>query len=155
MTMFPDVSVADLENSYVSWPGDEYDKGKLWALILRVRIERVAAALPRTVIAARPDVSFVERRLFLSIGESALTQAEQQVRTAVVFSAVSVYSAICDLLHGRSADSNPPLQHVHAWTAAVQALEDELRPRRPASQGAAAGRAAPLTLQSRTPQLHH
>lgn len=126
MATYPEVSVADLEAAHAAWPGDTYDKGKIWAVILRVRIERTAASLSRNVIAAAPDISSIERRLYLSIGEPGLTEEEQAERIGVVVAAVGVYNAICELLHGRNTDPNPPLQEVAAWTAAVDALEAAL-----------------------------
>ena len=126
MATFPEVSVTDLENAYQAWPGGDDDKGRLRALILRVRIERAVSRLPATIIAAPPDTSHIERRLYLSTGEPGLTPKQQAHRTAVVIAAVGAYKSICDLLHGRNFDPNPPRQEVDAWMSIVGALEHEL-----------------------------
>ncbi|MDI1463356.1 hypothetical protein QEZ54_20445 [Catellatospora sp. KI3] len=126
MAKFSDVSITDLETAYTAWPGSSDEKAALWALILRVRIERAAAGLPRSVIAAPPEGSVVERRLYLSLGDPGLAHTEQTQRLRRVSAAVGVYSAICELLHGRNPDSQPPLQDIDAWTIAVNALETEL-----------------------------
>lgn len=122
----PIVRVADLVDAYRAWPAPEYDKAKLWALILRVRIERLVEALPATVIAVARGSSQVRRRLLLSVGEPDLDAPDQHRRLRIVTTAVGAYEAICDLLHGRNPDSNPPLPDVNAWAAAVDALEREL-----------------------------
>ncbi|GAA1376651.1 hypothetical protein [Catellatospora chokoriensis] len=133
MATFPDVSITDLEAAYAAWPGISDAKTALWALILRVRIERAAACLPGSVIAAPPDISMVERRLHLSIGEPGLTPTDHVRRLGRVAAAVGAYSAICELLHGRNPDPTPPFQDVAAWTVAVDALESELNIVRPAT----------------------
>ncbi|RZU77136.1 hypothetical protein EV384_5850 [Micromonospora kangleipakensis] len=134
MATFPDVSINDLETAYAAWPDDPRGKTALWALILRVRIERAAANLPGTVIAAQPDISLIERRLYLSIGEPGLTHEERVRRMRVIAAGVGTYQSICELLHGRNPDPTPPIQDVEAWTAAVDNLELELcitRPEQP------------------------
>jgi hypothetical protein len=122
---FPDASIADLQEAYANWPGGEDEKGSLLAMILRVRIERVAAKLPSTVIAVRPDISHVERRLYLSIGEPGLTSDAQLRRMRAIAAGVGAYHAICELLHGRNPDPTPPLQDLRVWAEAVDNLELE------------------------------
>jgi hypothetical protein len=122
----PFVEVDDLTAGYHAWPVPEHDKTKLRALVLRVRIERLVAALPTTVIAAAGEPRQVGRRLQLSVGDPGLDVADQRRRHRVVTAAVMAYNAICDLLHGRNPDPNPPLPDVSAWAAAVDALESEL-----------------------------
>ncbi|MEV0459257.1 hypothetical protein [Catellatospora methionotrophica] len=126
MTRSTHLSITDLEAAYIAWPGSPAEKSALWALILRTRIERAAATLPRTVIAARPEGSMVERRLYLSLGDPALPPIAQIRRLDRVVAAIGAYTAICELLHGRNPDPRPPLQDVHAWTSAVDDLESEL-----------------------------
>lgn len=77
METFLDVDVAALEAAYRAWPGTVEEKTALRALTLRVRIERAAAALPPTVIMRRPDASFIERRLYLSVGEPGLSHGRR------------------------------------------------------------------------------
>src|SRR4051812_36891499 len=101
MATFPDVHVADLQAAYRDWPGTQAEKTAVGALVLRVRIERAAARLPRTVIAAEPDISMIERRLYLSIGEPGLSPEAQLRRMRVVAGALEAYVAICEILHGR------------------------------------------------------
>jgi hypothetical protein len=133
MTRDPAVSINDLTAAYRAWPCPAYDKATLRALILRVRIERAIAALPATVISASADSTQVEQRLFLSLGDPNLTTEDQTRRLRIVLAARSTYTDICDLLHGRNPDPNPPLQDIEAWAASVNDLEDELtrRPRQP------------------------
>jgi hypothetical protein len=61
---------------------------------LLFRIERAAARLPHTVIAAGPDISMVERRLYLSIGEPGLSHESQVWRMQVIAGAREAYVAI-------------------------------------------------------------
>jgi hypothetical protein len=53
-----------------------------------VRGERAAARLPRTVIAAEQNISMIERRLYLSIGEPGLSSQAQFRRMRVVAGAL-------------------------------------------------------------------
>lgn len=131
MATYPDVHVADLQAAYRGWPGGNAEKTALAALVLRVRIERAAARLPRTVIATGPDISQIERRLLLSIGEPGLSPDAQARRMRTVADAIATYAAICDLLHGRNADPVPSLDQVGSWTVAVDALEGDLFPSTP------------------------
>jgi hypothetical protein len=125
VAIFRDVSVADLVAAYSGWPGSAEEKAALRALTLRVRIERAAAALPSTVIATPPAASFVERRLYLSVGEPGLSDGRRIRRLRAVAAAMGAYGAICDVLHGRTPDPVPPLQDVQAWALAVDGLEAE------------------------------
>jgi hypothetical protein len=126
MTTFRDISIDALEAAYSGWPGTAEEKAAIRALTLRVRIERTAAALPPTVVTEPPSASFVERRLYLSVGEPGLSQSHRIKRLRAVAAAVGAYGAICDVLHGRSPDPVPPLQDVQAWVIAVDGLEVEL-----------------------------
>ncbi len=126
MATFRDVSIAALEAAYSGWPGTAEEKAALQVLTLRVRIERAAAALPSTIIATPPDASFVERRLYLSVGEPGLSHGHRIRRLRTVAAAMGAYGAICEVLHGRNPDPVPPLQDVQAWAAAVDGLEVEL-----------------------------
>ncbi|MEV4830540.1 hypothetical protein AB0K25_19730 [Micromonospora sp. NPDC049257] len=143
MATYPDVELADLQAAYRGWPGGPTEKAALAALVLRVRIERAAAGLPSTVIAAKPDISMVERRLYLSIGEPGLSPEAQVRRMRAIAGALEAYVAICEILHGRNPDPTPPLEDVDAWASAVDALEDDLYPSPAARvrtlQGAATG----------------
>jgi len=124
MATYPDVELADLQAAYRGWPGSRSEKAALAALVLRVRIERAAARLPRTVIAAKPDVSMIERR-----------------RMRVIAGALEAYVAICEILHGRNPDPVPSLEDLDSWTSAVDALEEDLYP---APAAVAAPRERPL-----------
>jgi hypothetical protein len=128
MATYPEVHIRDLQAAYDQWPGSPAEKAALAAMVLRVRIERAAARLPRTVIAAGPDISMVERRLYLSIGEPGLPHEGQVRRMQVVASALEAYGAICEVLHGRNPDPLPPLEDLDSWTRAVDALEEDLYP---------------------------
>jgi len=125
MATYPDVQLADLQAAYRGWPGSRVEKAAIEALVLRVRIERAAANLPRTVIAAKPDISMIERRLYLSIGEPAL----------------SPYAAICEILHGRTPDPMPSLQDLDSWASVVDALEEDFVP---AARSVPSARTVPL-----------
>jgi hypothetical protein len=128
MATFPDVHVADLQAAYLDWPGTQAEKTAVGALVLRVRIERAAARLPGTVIAAEPDISMIERRLYLSIGEPGLSLEAQLRRMRVVAGALEAYVAICEILHGRNPDPLPSVEDLASWTAAVDNLEEDLYP---------------------------
>ena len=141
MATYPDVELADLQAAYRGWPGSRSEKAALAALVLRVRIERAAARLPRTVIAAKPDVSMIERRLYLSIGEPGLSPEAQVRRMRVIAGALEAYVAICEILHGRNPDPVPSLEDLDSWTSAVDALEEDLYP---APAAVAAPRERPL-----------
>ncbi|WP_422739682.1 hypothetical protein ACN263_10955 [Micromonospora sp. WMMD729] len=126
MATYPDVELADLQAAYRGWPGGTAEKATLAALVLRVRIERAAAKLPSTVIAAKPDISMIERRLYLSIGEPGLSPEAQLRRMQTIAGALEAYVAICEILHGRNPDPAPSLRDIEAWTSAVAALEEDL-----------------------------
>jgi hypothetical protein len=128
MATYPDVQLADLHAACQGWPGSRAEKAALFALVLRVRIERAAAHLPRTVIAAKPDISMIERRLYLSIGEPGLSSEAQVRRMRVVAAALAAYVAICEVLHGRNPDPVPSPEDLDSWTLAVDALEEDLYP---------------------------
>ncbi|MET8152841.1 hypothetical protein ACIBSW_21930 [Actinoplanes sp. NPDC049668] len=128
MATYPDVHVADLQAACRGWPGSRAEKAALAALVLRVRIERAAARLPSTVIATKPDISMIERRLYLSIGEPGLSHEAQIRRMLVIAGALQAYVAICEILHGRDPDPLPSLEDLDAWTVAVDALDEDLYP---------------------------
>ncbi|MFI6272476.1 hypothetical protein [Micromonospora zamorensis] len=128
MATYPDVALADLQAAYRGWPGGTAEKAALAALVLRVRIERAAAGLPSTVIAAKSDISMIERRLYLSIGEPGLSPEAQLCRMQTIAGALEAYVAISEILHGRNPDPAPPLKDIDAWTLAVEALEENLYP---------------------------
>jgi len=120
------VDLAELEAVCRSWPTPESDRARLRALLLRIRIERVVEGLPDTIIMAAPASRRLEHRLRLSVGEPGLDAPDRARRLQVISAAIAAYRAVCDLLHGRNPDPNPPLQDVKAWTEAVGALEREL-----------------------------
>jgi hypothetical protein len=126
MTRMPATSIEDLIAAYDAWPGTTYDKGTLRALVLRVRVERLAAALPATTIAVPADSSHIRQRLMLFIGEPGLNAEHRTRRLRVVMAAVKTYNEVCDLLHGRNPDPTPPLSDVAAWATSVDNLEREL-----------------------------
>lgn len=134
MTRDPAVGVEDLIVAYRAWPGSTYDKAKLHSLVLRVRIERAVAALPATVIAAPSDSNRLSQRLLLSLGAPDLDADDQTRRLPIVMAAIATYGEICDLLHGRNPDPNPPLQDVAAWSEAVRRLETEMSVHLPRQQ---------------------
>ncbi|MET7948468.1 hypothetical protein [Micromonospora sp. NPDC005324] len=135
MATYPDVQIADLQAAYEGWPGSRAEKAPLAALVLRVRIERAAARLPRTVI-MKPHISVIERRLHLSIGEPGLSPEAQVRRMRVIAGALDAYGAICEILHGRNPDPVPSLADLDSWTSAVDALEENLYPAPAAVPGA-------------------
>ena len=128
MATYPDVQIADLQAAYRGWPGGRAEKAALAALVLRVRIERAAARLPSTVITVKPDISMIERRLYLSIGEPGLSPEARIRRMLVIAGALEAYGAMCEILHGRNPDPLPPLEDLDSWTSAVDALEEDLYP---------------------------
>jgi hypothetical protein len=122
MTRDPVVDLADLEAALAAWPGTDYDKARMQAVVLRIRIERLVTALPTTVISAPADSNYVQRRLLLSLGRPGLSYEQQAGRLRAIQAAVAAYAEICDLLHGKSPDPNPPLHDLEAWRRAVDRL---------------------------------
>src|SRR5689334_5846852 len=126
MTRMPAVTVDELVAAYHAWPDAPHDKAKLYALLLRVRVERLAASLPPTIIAAAADSTRLRQRLMLTIGAPDLTAQDQNRRFRIVTAALAAHGQICDLLHGRNPESNPHPRDVGAWTEAINELEAEL-----------------------------
>jgi len=114
-----------LDAAYTSWPGTAHDKTTLQALLLRIRVERLARELPPAVIAAPKKRLYVARRLMLAVGAPGLTSQQRAHRLRVVQRAVGAYQDICDVLHARNPDLRPPLADATAWGAAVAELEAE------------------------------
>jgi hypothetical protein len=115
-----------LEEAYKAWPGSVHDKTTLHALVLRIRIERLARDLPPDVILAPRKKLHVARRLMLAVGAPGLTNQQRAHRLSVVQRAIAAYQDICDVLHARNPDLRPPLADTTEWQAAVAALEAEL-----------------------------
>jgi hypothetical protein len=120
------VDQARLDEAYAAWPGTAHDKTTLQALLLRIRVERLARQLPPTVIAAPRKKLHVARRLMLAVGAPALTTDQRAHRLRVVQRAVAAYRDICNVLHARNPNLRPPLADTIAWAEAVTALEAEL-----------------------------
>lgn len=116
----------ELAAAFEAWPGSPYDKGRLLAFILRIRIEAVVASIPRTVVLTDGEVDRVGRKLLLSIGEPDLCEKSQRRRFRIVRTAIAAHEQICDLLHGRDPHPYPPVADLVAWSDAVEALEAEL-----------------------------
>lgn len=123
---WPVAAVEDLTSAYEAWPAPIHDKCLLRALVLRVQIEQIVAALPSTVIAGQPDITNVSRRLFLSIGEPGLDDDRRSRRLLIVWRAVAVYKQLCDLLHGRKSSTRLPTSQMDDWASIIQELSDEL-----------------------------
>jgi hypothetical protein len=117
-----------LDDAYAAWPGTVDDKTTLQALLLRIRIERVARGLPRPSSLPVFSKLHVARRLLLSVGEPGLNGDQRINRLRVARAAVAAYRDICDILHGRNPDLRPPLADTTAWNGAVAELEAHLRP---------------------------
>jgi hypothetical protein len=115
--------------AYTAWPGTEHDKTTLKALLLRYRIEAVAARVPSTVVTSA-GTNRIPQRLMLAVGEPGLDDAHRVRRVGIVRAAVAAYHAICDVLHGRDPEVRPALALVSAWEQAVVRLEEEF-PRTP------------------------
>lgn len=123
-----DWGVADtreLLTAFDAWPGTRHEKGRLFAFILRIRIEGVVASLPRSIIASGGRIDRVGRKLLLSLGEPGLSIESQRHRFPIVLAAISAHEQVCDLLHGRNPHIDPPLADLVAWSRAVDALEAE------------------------------
>lgn len=118
------VPYEELTTAYAAWPGTEHDKTTLKALLLRYRIEAVAARLPSTVVTSA-GTTRVSQRLMLAVGEPGLDDGHRIRRLGIVRAAVAAYHAICDVLHGRDPDIRPALALVSAWEQAVARLEEE------------------------------
>jgi hypothetical protein len=114
-----------LNEAYTSWPGTADDKTTLQALLLLIRVERLARQLPPAVIAAPQKKLHVARRLMLAVGAPGLTNPQRARRLWAVRRAVAAYQDICDVLHARNPDLRPPLAGATAWGAAVAELEAE------------------------------
>lgn len=115
-----------LAAAYLAWPGLDHDKTSLRALMLRLHVERLAQGLPSSVISAPPDSSRIGQRLMLTIGEPGLGPIEQATRLAAVTAAIAAYNDICEVLHGRNPEGNPPVADIEAWERAVLALEESI-----------------------------
>lgn len=115
--------------AYTAWPGTEHDKTTLKALLLRYRIEAVAARVPSTVVTSA-GTTRIPQRLMLTVGEPGLDDAHRVRRLGIVRAAVATYHALCDVLHGRDPEVRPALALVSAWEQAVVRLEEEF-PRTP------------------------
>jgi len=89
-------------------------------------MERLVERLPGAIFKEKPDSRHVVRRLRLSVGAPGLDMQDRSRRLRVVTAAVTAYQEVCDLLHGRNPDPNPPLPDVDAWAVAIRALEREL-----------------------------
>jgi hypothetical protein len=113
--------------AYAAWPGSEHDKTTLKALLLRYRIEAVAARVPCTVVPAA-GTTRVPQRLLLTVGEPGLDDSRRLRRLAIVRPALAAYHAICDVLHGRDPEGRPALALVAGWEQAVVRLEQEFPP---------------------------
>jgi hypothetical protein len=114
--------------AYAAWPRPEHDKTALKALLLRYRIEAVAARVASTVVTSA-GTTRIPQRLMLSVGEPGLDDAQQRRRLAIVRPALAAYHAICDVLHGRDPEGRPALALVAAWEQAVERLEEEFPPK--------------------------
>lgn len=123
---WPVAAVTDLTSAYEAWPAPHHDKCLLRALVLRVQIEQVVAALPSTVIAGPPGTTSVSRRLFLAIGEPGLGDDRRGRRLLIVWRAVAVYKQLCDLLHGRKSSTRLPASQMDDWARVIQELSDDL-----------------------------
>jgi hypothetical protein len=119
------VHIRDLEAAFESWPGDLYEKGRLRAFLLRVRIEAVVSSLPASVVSTVGSSDRAARRLLMSIGEPNLDAKDQARRWVVVKEAIAAYEEICDLLHGGDPHPYPPLPELATWSRIVEALELE------------------------------
>jgi len=118
------VPVDEFAAAYAAWPGTEHDKTTLKALLLRYRIEAVAARIPSTVVIAA-GTTRVPQRLMLAVGEPGLDDGQRVRRLRIVRAAVAAYHAICDVLHGRDPEARPALARVTDWEQAVARLEEE------------------------------
>ena len=85
---WPVAAIADLESVYEAWPGTEYSKSLLRALVLRVQIEQTVAALPLTVV-VEPDTNSVSRRLMLSLGGTGGSAKASRIDACVWFARAS------------------------------------------------------------------
>jgi len=94
--------------------------------MIRLRIERIVRLLPTTVIAVPPESSRIRQRLTLSIGEADLSPDARLARIITVQAVGAAYDEICEILHGRNPDSNPPIVDVEAWEQSVRLLEEDL-----------------------------
>ena len=123
--LWDSVDISDLESAFESWPGDLYEKGRLRAFILRVRVEAVVSSLPASVVSTAGSSDRAARKLLISIGEPGLDPQDQARRFAVVKAAIAAYEEICDLLHGDDPHPYPPLPQLAMWSRIVNALESE------------------------------
>lgn len=119
-------AVAELTSAYEAWPTPIHDKCLLRALVLRVQIEQIVAALPSTVIAGQSDITNASSRLFLSIGEPGLDDDRRIRRVLIVWRVVAVYKQLCDLLHGRRSTTRLSASQMDDWELVIRELSDEL-----------------------------
>lgn len=115
-----------LDEAYTAWPGTAHDKTTLRALLLRIRVERLARGLSQTVIVAPKKKLHVARRLMLAVGAPGLTNQQRARRLRVGQRAVAAYQDICNVLHARNPDLRPTLADTSTWEVAVVELEAEL-----------------------------
>jgi hypothetical protein len=123
---WPRRDLGDLTEAYEAWPGSVHDKGRILAVLLRLRIETLVLRLPPTAVARAPDTNLVDRRLMAFAGEPGLMWDARRRRLAVVHAAVTSYRALCDVLHGRRPEYCPPAHDLRAWTEAIDHLDHEV-----------------------------
>jgi len=126
VTVWPKQEVTALEAGYVRLPGDDQQKLRLRAVILRIRIEAVVLSITTGVFTDNNWPSRVRHKLLLSVGAPGLSADRRVERLRVVRRASSTYESLCDLLHGNGPGLHPPLGDLNLWSDAVDELEAEL-----------------------------
>ncbi|MEV0699581.1 hypothetical protein AB0I53_16910 [Saccharopolyspora sp. NPDC050389] len=94
-------------------------------LLLRMRIERLAKALPGTALVNDSGRGRTNLRLW-GLVASATPENRQAVRDRVR-QAQWIYRLSSEYLHGRRAALVPPPAELSSWLTSVDALEDLLR----------------------------
>lgn len=123
---WPATPINEIEQACLGWPGAAVTRAHLGLLLLRIRIERVAAGIPGTVLKDGVGGGNVARRLMIWVGEPGLDAKAQDERYGVVRRSIAAYKLLSDISHGRMRDPFLPAASLDNLQAIVRDLEDAL-----------------------------